>query len=114
MKLPTIIAIAILSASPAWAQSGQNGGSKQHPKASPHKILKLSGEVSADGQTFTADHDGAIWQVSNPDAFRGMSGRHVIVKANLDPAGNGIQVLGIQAYREDRTNVKFDDAAFRR
>jgi hypothetical protein len=108
MKLPALISlVAFLSAAPIWAQSG-------HPQKIAKKSVSISGEVSNDGRTFTADSDGKIWQVSNPDALRGIYGRHVTIRGNVNPAKTGIEILTVKAFGDERTGIKLDDAAFRR
>jgi hypothetical protein len=108
MKLPAVVWFAaFLAVTPTWAQSG-------HPHKSAKKPVNISGEVSSDGRTFTADSDSKIWQVSNPDALRGIYGRHVTIKGNVNSAQNGIEVLTVRAFGDEHANVKLDDAAFRR
>jgi hypothetical protein len=108
MKLPALISlVAFLSAAPIWAQSA-------HPQKVVKKPVSISGEVSSDGRTFTSDSDSKIWQVSNPDALRGIYGRHVTIRGNVNPAKTGIEVLTVKAFGDERTGIKLDDAAFRR
>jgi hypothetical protein len=80
----------------------------------PGKPTSLSGKVSTDGKTLTADKDSRIWTVSNPEVLSGIDGRHVKVKAHMDVAQSRIQILSVSAVAEDRTGTKFGDAAFRR
>ena len=115
MKFPAAICLAAsLAAAPLWAQSGQDTSKEQSRRPNTHKGVSISGEVGSDGKTFTADNDSKVWQVANPAAFQGVYGRHLTIKANLNPTENGIQVLTVKAFREQSTGVKFDDAAFRR
>jgi hypothetical protein len=108
MKLPALISlVAFLFAAPIWAQSG-------HPQKVAKKSVSISGEVSSDGRTFTADTDSKIWQVSNPNSLRGIYGRHVTIRGNVNPARTGIEVLTVRAFGDERTSIKLDDAAFRR
>jgi hypothetical protein len=119
MKLPAVISLmGFLAVTPIWAQSQQNADSSQHQASKSQRVVKkrinISGEVSGDGRTFTADSDSKIWQVSNPDALRGIYGRHVTIRGNVTQAKNEIHVLTVRAFGDERTSVKLDDAAFRR
>jgi hypothetical protein len=108
MKLLAMVSFAaFLAVTPIWAQS-------EHPQKPAKKPVSISGEVSSDGRTFTADSNRKSWQVSNPDALQGIYGRHVTIRGNLNSAKNGIEVLTIKAAGAEGTSAKLDDAAFRR
>jgi hypothetical protein len=73
--------------------------------------VNLSGKVSDDGKTFTADDDNK-WTVSNAAALKGHERRYVTVKCRMDLDNRAIQVLSVN---QDRTEVRHGgDSAFRR
>jgi hypothetical protein len=119
MKKPwSILMIAFLAATPLGAQARQNTDSAHErssdaPKTSK-KLTNISGKVSGDGRTFTADKDNKIWMVSNPEMLGGTDGRHVRVKGQLDVAQSQIRIVSVRAIAEQQAGVKLDDAAFRR
>lgn len=119
MKKPVLISmIAVLTCIPVIVRAGQNGSTAQDRGSESSKMsgkpTSLSGKVGTDGKTLTADKDGRIWTVSNPEVLSGINGRHVEVKAHMDAAESRIQILSVSAVPEERTGTKFGDAAFRR
>lgn len=61
-------------------------------RAKPAKGVNLTGQLSNDGKTLLADDDN-IWNVSNPDVFKGLAGRHVTVTCRMDLNKHAILVL---------------------
>jgi hypothetical protein len=119
MKKPALISmIAFLALVPISAQARQNAGSLQNHDSNAqkksNKPASISGKVGSDCKIFTADKDGKIWKVNNPEALSGIEGRHVKVKAHLDAAQSQIQVMSVHAIAEEPTGIRLHDAAFRR
>jgi hypothetical protein len=119
MKKPTMLAtIAVLMLMPATAQAVQNPDSSQdHNSAAPKKPVKpssLSGKIGPDGKTFTADKDGRIWHVSNPELLSGIDTLHVKVKALLDAVRSEIHIVSVTTLAESHSGLNYGDAAFRR
>jgi hypothetical protein len=119
MKKPVLISmIAFLALVPIGAPGGQNPDSAQHHNSNtqkkPKKPASILGKVGSDCKTFTADKDGKIWKVNNPEALSGIEGRHVKVKAHVDAAQSQIQIVSVHAITEEQTGVRLHDAAFRR
>jgi hypothetical protein len=119
MKRPVLILmIAFLALVPIRAQGGQTADSSQHHNSNGQKKSKkpasILGKVGSDCKTFTADKDGKIWKVNNPDALAGIQGHHVKVKAHLDAAQSQIQIVSVHAILEEQTGIRLHDAAFRR
>jgi hypothetical protein len=119
MKKRSLIPMMIfLTCFPLVAQAGQNTAAA-HDHASdarkaPKKATSIPGQVGSEGRTFTADKDSRIWMVSNPETLSGVDGRHVKVKAHVDPARNQLRIVSVSAIAEQRAGIKLDDAAFRR
>jgi len=119
MKKRSLIAMAAFLASfPLGAHAGQDSAAA-HDQASDarkasRKATSIPGKVGTDGRTFTADKDSRIWMVINPEMLSAIDGHRVKVKAHLDMARNQLRIISISAIPEQRTGVKFDDAAFRR
>ena len=85
MKKPVSISmIAVLTCIPVIVRAGQNGSTAQDRGSESSKMsgkpTSLSGKVGTDGKTLTADKDGRIWTVSNPEVLSGINGRHVEVR----------------------------------
>jgi hypothetical protein len=115
-KSALLSVIAFLTFLPVRAQAQNTDSSSYHNSnavKSSKKTGTLSGEVGGDGKTLTADNDGRIWKVSNPETLRGIDARHVRVRAHVDSMQGRIQVLSVSAIVE-RSGIKLDDAAFRR
>jgi hypothetical protein len=117
-KISVTSMIAFLTLMPVMVQAGQNTDSAQdhgsYARKMSRKPASISGKVGSDGKTLTADKDSKIWMVSNPEALSGIYKQHVKVKAHVDAAQNQIQIVSVSAIAEERTGIKFDDAAFRR
>jgi hypothetical protein len=114
--IPTVLFLACF---PLGAHAGQNTGAPAHNQASntrpaSKKSTSIPGKVGSDGKTFTADKDSRIWMVINPELLSTIDGRHVKIKAHVDPAMNQIRIVSVSAIPEQRTGIKLDDAAFRR
>jgi hypothetical protein len=119
MKKPVLITmITFLTYMPVMVQAGQDGGAAQDRGSETRKMsgkpTSLSGKVGTDGKTLTADKDSRIWTVSNPAALSGIEGQLVKVKAYLDAALGQIRIVSVTAIAEERSGLKFGDAAFRK
>jgi hypothetical protein len=118
MKKPALLSvIAFLTFLPLGAQAQKADSSSYHSsdaRKSSKKPSSLSGEVGSDGKTLMADRDRRIWRVTNPETLSGIDGRHVRVRAHVDPTQGEIRVLSVSAIADERAGIKLDDAAFRR
>jgi hypothetical protein len=118
MKKPALLSvITFLTFLPLGVQAQNADSVSSHSsdaRKSSRKPTSLSGELSSDGKTFTADRDRRIWKVSNPEILSGIDARHVRVRAHLDAAYGQIHVLSVAAVADERAGIKLDDAAFRR
>ena len=118
MKKPALLSvIALLTLLPLGVQAQNTDSAWYHnsdsPK-SPKKPTSLSGEVSSDGKTLTADRGRRIWKVSNPEILNGIDAHHVRVRAYVDAAHGQIHILSLNAIADQHAGIKPDDAAFRR
>jgi hypothetical protein len=80
----------------------------------PQKAVTILGNVSLDGKSLVSEEND-IWNVSNPEFLAGHKGKRVLVKCQVHPDKNEIQVLSVKAAAQE---VKFasykSDSAFRR
>jgi hypothetical protein len=120
MRKPALLStMAFLMLAPLGALAGQDAVSIQ-PRANmdatkaAKKAIGISGTVSDDGRTFTADKDGRIWMVSNPEALSGIAERHVKVRAHMNLSGSQIEVVSVSVIAEEPDGIRYGDAAFRR
>ena len=116
-KLALLSVITFLTFLPLGAQAQTAGSVSSHgsdARKSSKKPTSLSGEVSSDGKTLTADRDRRIWKVSNPEILSGIDARHVRVRAHVDATHGQIHILSVAAVADERAGIKLDDAAFRR
>jgi hypothetical protein len=117
-KTPVKIAmIAVLMLVPVTAQAAQGAAPSQDNSGAPKKPAKpsrLSGKIGPDGKTFTADKDGRIWQVSNPELLAGVDVLHVKVKAFVNAAVSEMCILSVTTLAEPHSGINYGDAAFRR
>lgn len=116
-KAALSLLIAFLICLPLVAKAGQNGRQAQERDTTGKmsgKLASISGKVGSDGKILTADKDGKIWMVSNPEALSGINGLHVRLRARVDAALRQIQIVSVSAIAENWAGTKFGDAAFRK
>lgn len=118
MKKPALLSlITFLTFLPLGVQAqtaGSVSSNGSDARKSSKKPTSLSGEVSSDSKTLTADRDRRIWKVSNPEILSGIDARHVRVRAQVDATHGQIHILSVSVISDERAGVKLDDAAFRR
>jgi hypothetical protein len=120
MKKLTMIAMStvLMLLMPVTGQAAQiPAPSLDHNSVAPKKPAKpssLSGKIGPDGKTFTADKDGRIWHVRDPELLAGIDTLHVKVKAPLDAALSEIRIVSVTALVEPHPGTNYGDAAFRR
>jgi len=106
-----ILVLAALTILPAalLAQSSSQS------KVSTRNSITISGTISWDGKTLVADKDGATWNVSNPQAFEGITGRRVLTRCRAEGQDHTLEVISARPVKsETRYAVNLGDAAFRR
>jgi hypothetical protein len=82
----------LLATAPLFAQ---DSGSK--------KTMNCSGNISADGQSFTCEKDHKVWKVSNPVALSGMEGQYA--KLTFKRTANADEVLVMSAATSQQPTV---------
>ncbi len=80
----------------------------------PKKVVRLTGIVEKEGLALVGDKDKKIFKVVNPVMLRNNQGRHVALKAHMDPSKNEIYVTSVEIVPEHNASIKWDDSAFRR
>ena len=60
------------------------------------KLMSISGTVSDDGKSLTADKDQKSWTVQNPEALKGHEGHHVSVRAHVYADKGEIHVMSVK------------------
>ena len=83
MRKVLIVAFAIvaLAGVNAWTQDAGSSQTDQKMSSAKAKLMSISGTVSDDGKSLTADKDQKSWTVQNPEALKGHEGHHVRVRA---------------------------------
>jgi hypothetical protein len=78
-----------------WAQtsSKQEKSSTTTPSA---KAMNVTGTVSADGKTFTADKTDKTWKIDNPEEVKAHETHHVSVNATEDAATDTLHVNSVK------------------
>ncbi len=56
---------------------------------------KMSGKISADGKTFTADNDHKTYTIANASSLKGFEGQQVMLVGQVDPDANTIRVVQV-------------------
>jgi len=69
--------------------------------------------VSTDGKTLLADDDNN-WNVSSPDALKGLEGRYVTVKCRMNLNQRSILILFVIDAPGMKHSANLGDSAFRR
>ncbi len=120
MRKPALLSmVAFLMLAPLGVSAGQDGAVTQ-PRASldaakaAKKTIGITGTVSEDGRTITAEKDGRVWSVSNPEALNGIAERRVKVRARVELAASQIEIVSISVIAEEAGGIRYGDAAFRR
>jgi hypothetical protein len=118
MKKPALLSvIAFLTFLPLGVQAQNTDSASYHnsdSRKSSKKPTSLSGVVGSDVKTLTADRDGRIWKVSNPEILNGIDTHHVRVRAHVDAEHGQIHILSVNSIVDQHAGIKLDDAAFRR
>jgi hypothetical protein len=60
------------------------------------KAVKVTGKISADGNTFVADKGGKSWTIRNPDAVKGHEGHHVTLTIHEYADKSEVHVMSLQ------------------
>jgi hypothetical protein len=118
MKRTVLLSTIALAALLPPGVQAQNTESASNHSSDTVKISKklagFSAKVGGNGTTLTADRDNKIWMVRNPETLSGIEGRHVKVKALVDPAQGQIRIVSVSAIADEQSGVRLHDAAFRR
>jgi hypothetical protein len=117
-RLFVLVALALVLPATSLAQHSSKAAETKHTDSNDgkpsSKAVNLSGQVSADGKTLLSDAD-YIWTVSNPNVLQGHEGQQVLVKCQVNPAKNEIQVFSVKPlHREVKYVANRGDSAFRR
>jgi hypothetical protein len=60
------------------------------------KVVKVTGNLGADGKTFVSDKDSKSWTVINPDFVKGHEGHHVTLTAHLDAVKSEVEIISLK------------------
>ena len=105
---------ALLFLAPPFTQArGVPMGEGTRSSAASTKWIALSGKVSDDGKSLTADDDND-WHVTNAEVLKGLEGRYITVKCRMDVSRRAIRVLSVEEFSEKTHGAHLGDAAFRR
>ena len=107
-KLALLWMVAFLMLAPLGASAGQDA------LKAAKKTIGITGTVNEDGKTITAEKDGRVWTVSNPEALHGFAEQRVKVRARVEVAASQIDVVSISVITEIAGGIRYGDAAFRR
>jgi hypothetical protein len=95
--LTLVFALSLLTALSLVAQdTAQQDTKAPTTSTTSAKSAHIMGKISDDGKSFVSDKDGKSWTISNPDAVKGHEGHHVVLKANVDTAGNQVEVVSLK------------------
>ena len=97
MKKILVMAFAIvaLAGLNAWTQDA-SPQTDQKMSSAKAKLTSLTGTVSDDGKTLTADKDQKSWTVQNPEVLKEHEGHHVRVRAHVYPDKSEIHVMSVK------------------
>ena len=96
----TLAACIVVGAGAAAQQSGnqQNQGSQNQAtqnQANTNGNQNMSGNVSANGKSFTNDKNSQSYKVDNPDAVKAYEGQHVALIVHLDPDTGVLHIIQV-------------------
>jgi hypothetical protein len=80
-------------------QSADQSVTKQTPtteKSASSKVRHVTGKISDDGKTATADKDNKSYTIDNPDAVKGHEGHEVRLSGHIDASNNSIHVTKVK------------------
>jgi hypothetical protein len=60
------------------------------------KVVKITGNLGADGKTFVSDKDSKSWTVANPDSVKGHEGHHVTLTAHVDAVKSEVEIISLK------------------
>ena len=93
----------------AAQQSTDQTGTKQTPtteKSASSKVRHVTGKISDDGKTVTADKDNKSYTIDNPDAVKGHEGHEVRLSGHIDASNNSIHVTKVKMAGEKTSKNK--------
>lgn len=93
----------------AVQQSTDQTGTKQTPtteKSSSSKVRHVTGKISDDGKTLTADKDSKSYTIDNPDAVKGHEGHEVRLSGHIGASNNSIHVTKVKMAGEKTSKEK--------
>ena len=98
MRKVLIVAFAIvaLAGVNAWTQDAGSSQTDQKMSSAKAKLMSISGTVSDDGKSLTADKGQKSWTVQNPEALKGHEGHHVSVRAHVYADKGEIHVMSVK------------------
>jgi len=106
-RIPLAVLVALLLVTVARAQHEARPSSGSVSK----QAVTISGSVSPDGKTFTAENGRDSWIVANPEVLIRNAGHRVRVRAYVDSAARKILVASTEVLLE---GARLQDSAFRR
>ena len=89
-------AIVALAGLNAWTQDAGSSQADQKMSSTKAKLMGITGTVSDDAKSLTADKDQKSWTVQNPEALKGHEGHHVRVRAHVYTDKGEIHVMSVK------------------
>jgi len=89
-------AIVALAGVNAWTQDAGSSQTDQKMSSAKAKLISISGTVSDDGKSLTADKDQKSWTVQNPETLKDHEGHHVRVRAHVYADKGEIHVMSVK------------------
>jgi len=113
-----LLTVALLMPIVAAAQHSSKAAEAKPttPKASvvARKAVSIAGQISLDGKTLVSEEND-IWSIANPNVLAGHEGQQVLVKCQVFPDKNEINVLSLKpALIQVKSASNKTDSAFRR
>ena len=114
----TLLAVALLMPIVAAAQhSSKAAEGKLTASRAPivaRKAVSIAGQISLDGKKLVSEEND-VWSVINPDVLAAHKGQQVLVKCQVFPDKNEIQVYSVKAVlSEAKAASNRGDSAFKR
>ena len=109
-RIPLAVLVALVLVTVARAQQAAHEATPGSSSVAKQAVT-ISGSVSPDGKTFTAENGRDSWIVANPEVLIRNAGHRVRVRAYVDSAARKILVASTEVLLE---GARLQDAAFRR
>jgi hypothetical protein len=103
------MAVALMCLTTAAQDLAKVQGSS-HPRTG--KVIRLSGKLSNDGETFADETDHRIWVIANYGILKGYEGQELVLRGRVGIEGNRLEVTSVKTQPTYTANS--GDSAFHR